>query len=68
MAQLSAEAVTMVNLLAGLTQPHTESIRQAELNLKPTLKDPRCVPALVEVLKAHLKQQYLRFYVSAFIR
>jgi len=42
----------MAALLAALTQPDTEAIRQAEVALKPILKDPRCVPALVEILKA----------------
>lgn len=42
----------MANLLVVLTQPDTQAIRQAEANLKPLLKDPRCVPALVEILKA----------------
>lgn len=49
---LSADALQLSNLLAVLTQPDTEAIRQAELALKPLLKDPRCVPALVEILKA----------------
>jgi hypothetical protein len=49
---LSADAAQLALLLAVLTQPDTEAIRQAELALKPLLKDPRCVPALVEILKA----------------
>lgn len=49
---LSADAAQLANLLAALTQPDTEAIRQAELALKPLLKDPRCVPALVEILKS----------------
>ena len=49
---ISADALQLSNLLAVLTQPDTEAIRQAELALKPLLKDPRCVPALVEILKA----------------
>jgi hypothetical protein len=52
MSSLSADAIAMANLLAVLTQPDTEAIRQAEMALKPILKDPRCVPALVEILKA----------------
>lgn len=49
---MSNDAVQLANLLAVLTQPDTEGIRQAEIALKPLLKDPRCVPALVEILKA----------------
>jgi hypothetical protein len=56
MTALSPEAATMASLLAALTQPDTEGIRQAEVNLKPILKDPRCVPALVEILKARDSQ------------
>ena len=52
MTTLSADATSMASLLAALTQPDTEAIRQAEVALKPFLKDPRCVPALVEILKA----------------
>ena len=49
---MSSDASQLGNLLAVLTQPDTEAIRQAETALKPLLKDPRCVPALVEILKA----------------
>lgn len=49
---LSHDAAQLATLLAVLTQPDTNAIRQAELALKPLLKDPRCVPALVEILKA----------------
>jgi len=56
MTTLSADAVSMANLMTALTQPDTEAIRQAELALKPILKDLRCVPALVEILKAKESQ------------
>jgi hypothetical protein len=49
---MSADAVQLGILLSVLTQPDTEAIRQAELALKPLLKDPRSVPALVEILKS----------------
>jgi hypothetical protein len=49
---MSADAAQLATLLAVLSQPDTEAIRQAEVALKPLLKDPRCVPALVEILKA----------------
>jgi hypothetical protein len=52
MTALSPDATAMANLLVVLTQPDTEAIRQAEAALKPILKDPRSVPALVEILKA----------------
>mmetsp|Transcript_37175 Transcript_37175/g.54715 ORF Transcript_37175/g.54715 Transcript_37175/m.54715 type:complete len:1080 (-) Transcript_37175:170-3409(-) len=45
------DVAQMAELLAALTQPNTDAIRAAELTLKPILKDPRCVPALLEVLK-----------------
>jgi hypothetical protein len=41
----------MASLMLALTQPDTETIRQAEQALKPILKDARSIPALVEVLK-----------------
>ena len=37
-------------LLAALTQPDTSTIRQAEQTMKPLLKDPRCIPALMQIL------------------
>jgi hypothetical protein len=42
----------MASLMLALTQPDTETIRQAELALKPILKDARSIPALLEVIKA----------------
>lgn len=51
-AALSADATQMATYLAALTQPDTNIIRQAELALKPILKNPQCVPAMVEVVKA----------------
>jgi len=58
---LSADASQLSQLLAALTQPDTAAIRQAEVALKPLLKDPRSVPALVEILKAKDTQvSYLR--------
>jgi HEAT repeat protein len=42
----------MATLLSALTQPNTEAIRSAEAELKPILKDPRSVPALMEILSA----------------
>lgn len=49
----SPEDITqMASLMLALTQPDTETIRQAELALKPILKDARSVPALLEVIKA----------------
>lgn len=41
----------LAQLLSALTQPDTQTIRHAEQAMKPLLKDPRCVPALVEILK-----------------
>ena len=52
MAALSADAKTMADLLAALTHPDTNAIRQAEVALKPLLKKPECVPILVEVIKS----------------
>lgn len=47
-----AAAAQLATLLAALTQPDTAAIREAEVALKPLLKDSRSVPALVEVLKS----------------
>ena len=67
MAGLSADAAGLANLLVALTQPDTEAIRQAEVALKPLLKDPRCVPALVEILKAKDTQvRYSYIYISIY--
>jgi hypothetical protein len=52
---ISEEAQQLAALLP-LTQPDTQGIRQAEVALKPLLKDPRCVPALIELLKARNEQ------------
>jgi hypothetical protein len=60
---ISADAAQLANFLAVLSQPDTEAIRQAEQALKPLLKDPRCVPALVEILKA--KDSQVRFLLVA---
>ena len=49
---LSSEAAQMAAYLSALTQPDTNIIRQAEAALKPILKNPACVPAMVEVIKA----------------
>lgn len=64
MTTLSSDAASLADLLVALTQPDTEAIRQAEASLKPVLKDPRCVPALVEILKA--KDNQVR-YVTCII-
>ena len=53
---LSEEAQQLSALLLALTQPDTQGIRQAEVALKPLLKNPRCVPALIEILKARGEQ------------
>ena len=58
---MSQEAAQIAQLLSALTQPDTNAIREAEKQLKPILKDARCVPALVEVLKA--QGQQVRTYV-----
>lgn len=61
---LSGDAAALANLLAALSQPDTNAIRQAEVALKPLLKDPRCVPALVEILKA--KETQVSILIFAF--
>lgn len=61
---LSTDAAQLSQLLTALTQPDTNAIRQAELALKPLLKDPRCVPALVEILKA--KDGQVRYTIYLF--
>lgn len=37
-------------LLNALTQPNTDTIRQAEKAMKPLLKDQRCIPSLMQIL------------------
>lgn len=53
---LSTDATNLASLLVCLTQPDTNAIRNAEKQLKPILKDSRCVPALFEVLSARSSQ------------
>lgn len=64
---LSADATQLASLLASLTHPDTEGIRLAEANLKPILKDQRCVPLLFEVLAARGTQVRVTFecYVNS---
>jgi hypothetical protein len=54
-------------LLGALTQPNTETIRAAELALKPMLKDPRSVASLLTVLKT-TKQAAIRHVASVVLR
>lgn len=54
-------AAQLAQLLAALTHPDTNAIREAEVALKPLLKDGRSVPALVEVLKSRGAQVCLLF-------
>jgi hypothetical protein len=61
----SEEAQQLAALLLALTQPDTQGIRQAEVALKPLLKDPRCVSALVEILKARGEQVRVMSRLSA---
>ena len=46
------EPQNMGALLNALTQPNTDTIRQAEKAMKPLLKDPRCIPSLMQILHA----------------
>jgi len=64
---MSEDANHLASLLLALTQPDTETIRQAEVSLKPLLKDPRCVPALVEVLKGRGVQPNAVRHVAAIV-
>lgn len=53
---LSSDAAQMATYLAALTHPDTNAIRQAEIALKPILKNQQCVPAMVEVVKSRETQ------------
>eukprot|EP00970_Alexandrium_tamarense_P015521 scaffold5199_cov199-Alexandrium_tamarense.AAC.16 len=64
---LSADATNLSTLLAALTHPDTNAIRQAEVALKPLLKDARCVPALVEIVKAQGNQNDAIRHVAVII-
>lgn len=55
----------MSTLLASLLQNDTAIIRSAEETLKPLLKDPRCVPALLEILKGTSSQSVSVRHVAA---
>eukprot|EP00536_Pseudo-nitzschia_multiseries_P014497 jgi/Psemu1/262211/estExt_Genewise1Plus.C_7140005 len=50
--------------LQALTQPNTEAIRQAEAALKQILKDARCVPVLIEIIKANGTQDEATRHVA----
>eukprot|EP00584_Thalassiosira_punctigera_P023117 CAMPEP_0172554952 /NCGR_PEP_ID=MMETSP1067-20121228/57275_1 /TAXON_ID=265564 ORGANISM="Thalassiosira punctigera, Strain Tpunct2005C2" /NCGR_SAMPLE_ID=MMETSP1067 /ASSEMBLY_ACC=CAM_ASM_000444 /LENGTH=1075 /DNA_ID=CAMNT_0013343439 /DNA_START=121 /DNA_END=3348 /DNA_ORIENTATION=- len=67
MTALSADATQMASYLAALTQPDTNVIRQAELALKPILKNPECVPAMIEVIKAGTSQDEGTRHVAAIV-
>lgn len=67
MAALSADAAQMAQYLAALSQPDTNIIRQAELALKPILKQPQCVPAMVEVIKPTSGQTEPTRHVAAIV-
>jgi len=54
-------------LLGALTQPNTETIRVAELALKPMLKDPRSVASLLTVLKT-TEQPSIRHVAAVVLR
>mmetsp|Transcript_3516 Transcript_3516/g.5285 ORF Transcript_3516/g.5285 Transcript_3516/m.5285 type:complete len:1075 (+) Transcript_3516:184-3408(+) len=64
---MSEDAAKMAQLLSALTHPNTEAIREAEVALKPLLKDARSVPALVEVLKARGTQPDAVRHVAAVV-
>jgi len=48
----SEAATKMAALLSTLSNPNTEAIRAAEAELKPILKHPGSVPALMEILSS----------------
>ena len=52
-----------ITQLTALTHPDTNAIRAAEANLKPMLKDPRCIEALMEVLD---QQQQVGFSIEIY--
>lgn len=62
---LSDDATQLASLLVALTQPDTNAIREAEVALKPILKDARCIPALMEVLEARGVQPDAVRHISA---
>eukprot|EP00566_Odontella_aurita_P037189 CAMPEP_0113564156 /NCGR_PEP_ID=MMETSP0015_2-20120614/21460_1 /TAXON_ID=2838 /ORGANISM="Odontella" /LENGTH=82 /DNA_ID=CAMNT_0000466201 /DNA_START=221 /DNA_END=465 /DNA_ORIENTATION=- /assembly_acc=CAM_ASM_000160 len=64
---MSEDAARIAALLSALTQPDTTAIRNAEVALKPILKDARSVPALVEVLKARGNQPDAVRHVAAIL-
>ena len=64
---LSSDAAQMATYLSGLTQPDTLVIRQAESALKPILKRPECVPAMIEVIKARDAQDEATRHVAAIV-
>jgi HEAT repeat protein len=62
---LSEDGNKLATLLVALTQPDTNAIREAEVALKPILKDARSIPALMEVLEARGTQPDAVRHVSA---
>ena len=57
---------TLVSLLTALTQPDTNTIRQAEAALKPILKNPACMTLLWQVI-ADAQQPIAVRHVGAII-
>mmetsp|Transcript_17104 Transcript_17104/g.39311 ORF Transcript_17104/g.39311 Transcript_17104/m.39311 type:complete len:1066 (+) Transcript_17104:110-3307(+) len=67
MSALQADPTAVAGIapyLQALTQPNTEAIRQAEAALKQILKDARCVPVLVEIIKSNGPQDEATRHVA----
>lgn len=64
---LSQDAANLSTILLNLTQPNTEVIKSAETMLKPILKNPNSIPALLEVLYARGSQPDAVRHVAAII-
>jgi hypothetical protein len=63
---LSPDATQLSTLLTNLTLPDTQAIRNAEIQIKPLLKHPNCVPALYEILSARGAQVRKIYFLNVF--
>ena len=62
----AAEVQQLASLLSALTQPDTNTIRQAELQLKPVLKNPASMMILWQIISNTQNDVALR-HVSAIV-
>ena len=64
----SSSSLLFIQHLTALTQPDTNTIRNAELALKPMLKDPRSIEALLAILISNDTNTGVRHIAAILLR